>query len=163
MRVHRSSRRPTLARPFCAAMALAAASAFAAAAHAQVYDDPAYLPDPAAYAPTAYVDEIVVPAPLGPDGRPSRLSRAIDIADLDLIAPADRDVLRLRVRATARDLCRELGEEASGPSPLIPSCQDQAVRDARPQVRAAIDRAFARAAYAVQQAPDPYAWRPAPY
>jgi hypothetical protein len=61
------------------------------------------------------------------------------------------------VRDTARDLCRALGEEASGPSPLIPSCEQQAIRDARPQVRLAVDQAYANARYAALDRRDPYA------
>jgi len=163
MRVHRSpTSRPTLSRPLTAALALAAAASFASAASAQTYGEPAYLPDPAPYVPAAYVDELVIPAPLGPDGRASRLSRAVSFSDLDLLVPADRALLRVRIRDTARELCRELGEEGSGPG-IVPSCQEQAIRDARPQVRAAIDTAYARNVYAAQQAPDPYAWRAAPY
>jgi UrcA family protein len=153
---------PRLNRPLGAALALAAAFAVAAPAAAQIYD-----PATDSYSPVAgydaqgpYVDELVVTGPIGPDG-PRRLSRAVGLADLDLVRGEDRALLRIRVRDTARDLCRALGEEASGPSPLIPSCEQQAIRDARPQVRVAIDQAYARARYAALDARDPYA--PYPY
>jgi UrcA family protein len=149
--------RPTtdrITRPLGAALALAAAFAVAAPAAAQIYD-------PATDSYTGpYVDELVVTGPVGPDG-PRRLSQAVSLADLDLATPQDREVLRIRVRDTARDLCRALGEGASGPSPLIPSCEQQAIRDARPQVRLAIDQAYANARYAALDARDPYA--PYPY
>jgi len=142
-----------LNRPLCAALALAAAFAVAAPAAAQVYD-------PATDSYTGpYVDELVVTGPVGRDG-PARLSRAVSISDLDLLTRQDQELLRLRIRDTARDLCRALGEDSSGPSPLIPSCEQQAVRDARPQVRLAIAQAYAGARYAALEARDPYARYP---
>lgn len=140
-----------LNRSLGAALALAAAFAVAAPAAAQIYD-----PATDTYDTGPYVDELVITGPLGPDG-PRRLSQAVSLRDLDLVTPEDREILRIRIRDTARDLCRALGEEFSGPSPLIPSCRDQAVRDARPQVRLAIDQAYARARYASLEARDPYA------
>jgi len=142
-----------LNRPLGAAVALAAAFALAAPAAAQIYDPATdsysapYVAPPADSYTGAYVDELVVIGPAGPDG-PRRLSRAVNIGDLDLATRQDRELLRIRVRDTARDLCRALGEDSSGPSPLIPSCEQQAVRDARPQVRVAIDQAYARVRYA---------------
>ena len=132
--------------PLCAALALAAAAAAAPAA-AQVYADEG----------PAYVDEVVITGPLAPDGRPALLSRVVSIRDLDLATREDQALLRLRIRDTARDLCRELGESDSGGSPIIPSCVDQAVRDARPQMRVAINQAYANARYASLTARDPYA------
>jgi UrcA family protein len=158
MRAHLTSTHLT------AALALAGGAALAAPAAAQVYDTPVYAA-PAystpAYdvAPPAYVEELVIPGPLAPDGRPARLSRVVSIRDLNLVMPQDREILRIRVRDTARDICRALGEDFIGSS-IVPSCQDQAIRDARPQVKLAIDQAYARAAYASLEARDPYAWRP---
>jgi UrcA family protein len=83
----------------------------------------------------------------GPDG-PSRLSQRVSYADLDLTTYQGRDVLDLRIRDTAHRLCRDLGEGSDVSGPLLPSCQDQAYREARPQMRAAIDRAYAQARYA---------------
>jgi UrcA family protein len=144
MRIHLTS-----TPPLCAALALAAA--VAAPAAAQVYADE-----------TPYVDEVVVTGPLDADGRPTRLSRIISVRDLDLATREDQALLRVRIRDTARDLCRELGENDIGSSPIIPSCVDQAVRDARPQVRVAINQAYANATYASLAAGNPYA-RPYPY
>ncbi|MDB5424995.1 MAG: hypothetical protein JWQ29_2411 [Phenylobacterium sp.] len=145
----RSTPHPTPKGPLCAALALAAAGAIAAPAAAQTYVDG-----------SPYVDELVVTGP-SYDGRPARLSRAVSIADLDLSTPQDRAVLRLRVRDTARDLCRALGETGES-GPLVPSCEDQARRDATPQMRVAINRAYARRTYASLAATDPYAM-PYPY
>ena len=97
----------------------------------------------------AYVDEVVVNGAPYSNGRPERLSQAVSIRDLDLTTLEGRDVLRLRIRATARDLCRALGEDRFVSGPLTHrSCEDQAVRDARPQVRFATNQAFERARYA---------------
>lgn len=145
--------RPNLTTPLCAALALAAGAAVAVPAAAQAYADEAPL-----YVSANYVDEVVVPGPLSADGRPARLSRVISIRDLDLATREDQALLRLRIRDTARDLCRALGEDGRGYSPVAPSCEDQAVRDARPQVRLAVNQAYARryAALEFPYAPYPY-------
>jgi UrcA family protein len=127
-------------RALCAALALAAGAGFASSAATQPYagdDQP-------------YVGEIVVSGIFGPYGNPTRLSRTISLRDLDLANRQDQQVLRLRIRDTARDLCRALGEEpgTGGASPIVPSCQTQAVRDARQQLRTAIAQADDRARFA---------------
>ena len=132
-----------------AALALAAAAAVAAPAAAQTY----------AYE-TPAVGEVVVTGALGYDGRPARLSRAVSFRDLDLTTSQDRAVLRMRIRDTARDLCRALSEDG-GATPLIPSCADQALRETSPQLRVAINQA--RRTYASLEATDPYAPMPYPY
>jgi UrcA family protein len=98
----------------------------------------------AAPAQAQYVDEVVVTGPVNRDG-PSRLSQRVSYADLDLATYAGQEVLRLRIRDTARDLCRALGEDRSSWSPLVPTCESQAIRDARGQVRHATRIALARA------------------
>jgi len=160
MRAHPNPTRLNRTRRLSAALALATAAAAAGSAAGQVYVDqtPAYA-DPA----PASVDEVVITGRLGPDGRPDRISRVIGLADLDLTTREDRAVLRLRIRDTARDLCHALGEDSGGSSPLVASCEDQAVRDTRPQVRIAIARAYASLDYASQATANPYAWRPDPY
>jgi UrcA family protein len=93
----------------------------------------------------AAVDEITIYGPrLGPDGRPATLSRVVTIGDLDLRNAGDQRILRERIRATARDLCRELGEspDATAP-PLRQSCAERAVASAQGQMRLAIDQAYA--------------------
>ena len=143
--------RPNLTSQLSTALALAAAAAVAAPAAAQAYDDGPL------YVSANYVDEVIVPGPLSVDGRPTRLSRAISIRDLDLANREDQTLLRLRIRDTARDLCRALGEDGRGYSPVVPSCEDQAVRDARPQVRLAVTQAYARRYAALEY---PYAANP---
>ena len=101
---------------------------------------------PAVQAQT-YVDEVIVEGPYGREG-PRSLSRVVSFADLDLTTPEGREVLRLRVHETAGDLCRTLQEEPDAPSALVPSCRRQAIRDARHQVKRAIDRAYQAATYA---------------
>lgn len=97
----------------------------------------------------AYVDEVVVPAPYRYRGeRPMTLSRAVSYRDLDLATYEGQRVLKMRIRATARDVCRELGEGRGNGGPLLRSCEDDAVRSARGQSRYAIARAQSRSAYA---------------
>jgi UrcA family protein len=123
----------TLIRTAAAAAALTAAAAFGAPAHAQYatpYADP-------------YVDEVVVTGPAGRDG-PRRLSQRVSYADLDLATHAGQDVLRLRIRDTARSLCRALGEDRFSAGPLTPSCEAEAIRDARGQVKHAVRLAYLR-------------------
>ena len=97
---------------------------------------------PAAAQPAPYVEELVVTGPVGPDG-PSRLSQVVSFDDLDLTTPEGQHVLRLRVKDTAQVLCRALGEANAPGDALVPSCEDKAFRDARPQMVAAVRRAFA--------------------
>lgn len=74
-------------------------------------------------------EEIIVEGRYGkvPDSVKS-LSQAVSYADLDLSTEAGRDLLRQRVRLTARFLCNKLGE--TGGSSIVPSCQDEATRSA---------------------------------
>ena len=58
------------------------------------------------------------------------LSMTVSYADLDLSNPADRDILRHRIKLTARYLCDKLGESDTGPG----SCRDEATRDAMRRV-----------------------------
>jgi UrcA family protein len=103
------------------------------------------------------VEEITVVGSIGPDGTPTTLSRAVTISDLDLKSDAGVKEMRTRIRATARDLCRELGESpsASPLSPSLPTCETAAVRTAMgqarmvvAQVRATPDYAFVEPDYA---------------
>ena len=153
MRVHSNSTR--LAG---AALTLAASAAIAAPAAAQyAYAAPVYDP----YAPN-YVGEVVVTGPHRTYGEgPSRLSQVVSIRDLDLATADGRDVLKWRIRDTARHLCRLLGEDNSASSALTPSCVDKAIRDTRPQVRLAVNPAYQRNYSAALTAQNPNA--PIPY
>ena len=142
-------REPVLTRAAIAGAALAGAAialalAPTAAAAQAVYDD------------GTYVDEVVV-TPYYYRNGPDRLSRVVSIRDLDLTTPSGREVMRLRIRDTARDLCRALGE-----SPGSRSCEDQAIRDARPQARLAVNQAFANRSYAYLDSGYPYDFRAYP-
>lgn len=92
------------------------------------------------------VEEIVVFGRMGPDGRPSELSRVVSYRDLDLTTPFGQDVLRQRIRDTARELCAELGEPSRGSTvgSVVPSCRDQAERDAFARMRIAVAQAVPR-------------------
>lgn len=127
--------------PACAALALGAAAAAAPAAAQYAYSAYDHPSD------VAYVGEVVVPGRSRYNG-PTTLSRRVSYRDLDLMTYAGREELKFRVRQTARDICRELGESRNGGGPLLRSCEDDAVRSARGQVRYAIARAEARSAYA---------------
>jgi len=87
-------------------------------------------------------EEIIVEGRLGtvPDSV-KMLSQAVSYADLDLSTKEGRDILRQRVRLTARFLCNKLGESGSSSS-LVPSCQDEAVRSAMSRV-GTIEEGFA--------------------
>lgn len=124
----------------CAALALGAIATATPAAAQYAYDN---------YS-GAYVDEVVVPGTryrYRGDG-PTTLSRVVSYRDLDLATYAGQQVLKMRVRATARDICRELGEGRGNGGPLLRSCEDDAVRSARGQTRMAIARAQSRTYYA---------------
>lgn len=59
----------------------------------------------------------------------SSLSTVVHYGDLDLRYDEDRRILRQRIAYTARNLCDRLGERDRSVS-IIPSCQQQATRDA---------------------------------
>jgi UrcA family protein len=87
------------------------------------------------------VDELVIIGRIGPDGEPDSLSRPVSYADLDLVYYSDREELKARIRVTARDLCRELGETGVSAGGLGRSCDREAYRDAMKQARIAFDEA----------------------
>ncbi len=126
--------------PACAALALGVVVAAPASAQ---------------YAYSAYdhgsnvssVDEMVVAGRYRHSDRDT-LSRAVSYRDLDLASYSGRQELQMRIRVTARDICRELGESPRSGSALTRSCEADAVRSARGQVRVAVARAEARSAYA---------------
>ena len=121
--------------PIAAALAFAGAAAIAAPAVAQEYY----------YEPT--VAEVVVTPLYDRDGR-TTVSRAVSYADLDLTTYGGQQILKQRVRATARDICRELERGATGPMSSRGSCETDAIRGARSQMRFAVNRAYARTYYA---------------
>ena len=102
-----------------------------------------------AMAQTYYtVPEVVVtPDYRGPDGELQRLSRTVDIADLDLRYDRDVREMQRRVRATARQICDELGERDTIPS-VERNCVNDAVRRTDYQMRTAIAQARSSTYYA---------------
>jgi UrcA family protein len=56
-------------------------------------------------------------------------SQTVSYADLDLSTQAGRDILRHRLKLTARYLCDKLGESDST-ADIVPPCQQSAVNDA---------------------------------
>ena len=57
------------------------------------------------------------------------VSQSVGYADLDLSTDAGRDILKHRLRLTARFLCDKLGESDTT-SGVTPSCRDAAYKDA---------------------------------
>jgi len=136
-------------------LGLCAAAAGLAFTAAPAFAQPA--PD-YSYAPT--VEELTIEGRIGPDG-PTRLSRAVDIFDLDLRYDRDVRQMQRRIRTTARQICNELGEHG-GPG-VTPSCEDAAVRSAQRQERFAIAQARSPTYYAYNApAYVPYAGEYAP-
>ena len=137
--------RSRTARRLGLAVAAAGLAAAAAPALAQAYNS---------------VDEVVVSPRLGPDGRPTTLSRTVNIADLDLRYDRDVREMQRRVRSTARRLCDELGERDTIPT-VEASCVNNAVRSANYQMRVAINQSRSGPYYAYA-APPAYAGEYAP-
>ena len=100
------------------------------------------------------VSEITVMGSYGPDGQAETLSAPVTFSDLDLTVPADQDVLKTRIRDTARDLCAKLGETGSGDA-LAPGCADAAQKDAWKQAEVVIATAVPRGAPMAMNEPMP--------
>lgn len=99
----------------------------------------------AAPAAAQVVEEITVMGRLGPDGRPTTLSRAVSYRDLDITTPWGQDELRRRIRDTARELCAELGEPSrTVTGGIVPSCRAEAERDAFASMQVAVAGAVPR-------------------
>lgn len=95
------------------------------------------------------VSDLVVVAPIDPEG-PNRASQVVPYHDLDLRMRGAQEQLKWRVEMAAREVCRDLDRRAPATGTTLTgrSCEREAVQRAKPQVRAAIDRAFAEPAYA---------------
>jgi UrcA family protein len=130
----------------CLTVCAGAAVLAAAPAQSQVYDE----------TPTAYVDEVVVPAPMDRYYNRDRLSARVSYRDLDLTTYEGRRVLEMRIRDTARGLCRQLGEGSAPGDALAPSCVEGAIRGVRPQVKVAIAESYRNPVYAWNDTPYPY-------
>jgi UrcA family protein len=95
------------------------------------------------------VEELTVVGSYGPDGRPQTISRIVDISDLDLRSDTGVDVMKMRIRDTARDICRDLTRiDNTRDLSVQQSCITQAVATARPQMDTAIAQARASQVYA---------------
>lgn len=92
------------------------------------------------------VEEVTVVGRYGPDGEPRTLSRAVSFADLDITTQPGQEQLKQRISDTARELCTELGEPSAAGAGPVPSCRDQAVREASEQMRTAVAAARPRPA-----------------
>ena len=123
-------------RVLAAGLALSIA---ATAAHAQTT-----VKTPTGEAAKTPSGEIIVTAP---SGRPNAkgLSAPVSYRDLDLTTNAGRNSLTQRVRTTARDLCRRLGESNKG-THRAGTCEQDAVNSARDQQRMAVAQATPKGA-----------------
>jgi UrcA family protein len=85
---------------------------------------------------------------VGPNVR--ALSAPVSYRDLDLTTGAGRDTLKQRVKTTAADLCKRLGEGGMGGTPAMTSCEQDAINSAAEQERVAF----------AEPAPSAYATNP---
>jgi len=92
---------------------------------------------------------------VGPETR--TLSAAVSYRDLDLTTESGRTVLTQRVRSTAQDLCRQLGEQNMGSAAVAQSCERDAINSASDQQRVAIANAEPRNLAETTPAPAPVA------
>lgn len=91
----------------------------------------------------AVTEEVVVVARF--QGKQLRsLSVPVSYRDLDLTTASGRTTLQQRVRATAKDSCRRLGEANLGGTAAMASCEDGAVNGAAEQERMAFAKATPR-------------------
>ena len=91
----------------------------------------------------ATVEEVVVVARY--QGKELRsLKVPVSYRDLDLTTEPGRKTLKERVKATAAEACRRLGEAGAGETPMVPSCERGAVESAAQQMRVAIASAVPR-------------------
>jgi UrcA family protein len=93
------------------------------------------------------VEELVITGH-GHGERPASASQRVSYADLNLTQAGDRAVLKHRIVTAAKDVCREVGEDAPLRGNLGKSCQDNSIRDAMVQVRVAFADAHAYQAFA---------------
>lgn len=131
-----------------ALLAIAAASVIAAFAAPAVALDK----DKVGYSPSYYDDEIVVIAPgvvrsdsgerttTGAHIETLTTQRVVDSSDLNLRYDADIAELHRRIRATAREACRDI-DRSTGNIPLTSTseCVSDAVRDAMVQADVLVD------------------------
>jgi UrcA family protein len=106
------------------------------------------------------VGEVVVIGRGGEGPSLRSLSAPVSYADLDLTTAQGRAVLHDRIRATAADLCRRLGDQNMTGSAILPSCVTDAVDAARAQEREAY--ALARPPVYAFAPPPPAAYVPPP-
>lgn len=114
----------------------------------------------------ATAEQLTVTGQYGPFG-PQTLSQVVYYGDLDLTTKAGRDMLDHRIRTTADDLCRRLGQQPHVHAPpLRLSCAEQAVASAKQAEQMAFASARPRGAYAYaapnEAAPVPPPAPPAP-
>ena len=93
------------------------------------------------------VEELVITGH-GHGERAASASERVSYADLDLTRASDRAMLKHRIVLAAKDVCREVGEDAPLRGNLGRSCQDNSIRNAMVDVRIAFADAQAYQAFA---------------
>jgi UrcA family protein len=96
------------------------------------------------------VDELTV---TGHYRNADTISAVVGYGDLDLTTAWGQTELKSRIKATAHDLCKQLGEDDSGASALAPTCVQDAVASANGQMRMAFDQATPRSLAYIPPAP----------
>ena len=100
------------------------------------------------------VEELTVVGRQGVGPNTRSVSAVVSYRDLDLTTESGRAMLNQRVRLTAQDLCRQLGEGNMGATGSAPSCEQDAMNSVGEQQRVAIANASPRA---LAEAPAPVA------
>jgi UrcA family protein len=103
------------------------------------------------------VEELTVIGRQGVGPNTRSLSAVVSYRDLDLTTETGRTVLNQRVRSTAQDLCRQLGENNMGSTGAAPSCEQDALNSVGEQQRVAITNARPHNYATTSPAPAPVA------
>lgn len=106
------------------------------------------------------VEELTVIGRQGVGPNVRSVSAVVSYRDLDLTTESGRAMLHQRVRLTAQDLCRQLGEGGMGGTAAAPSCEQDAINSVSEQQRLAVANAQPRA-LAAAPAPEPARAAPA--
>lgn len=103
------------------------------------------------------VEELTVVGRHGVGPNTRSLSAVVSYRDLDLTTETGRTVLTQRVRSTAQDLCRQLGEDPTAADGVASSCQQDAINSVGEQQRVAIANARPHSYATTTPAPAPVA------
>lgn len=103
------------------------------------------------------VEELTVTGHRGVGPNTRSISAVVSYHDLDLTTEAGRSTLNQRVRTTAQDLCRRLGENNMGSTGVAASCEQDAINSVSQQQQVAIANARPHNYATTTPAPTPVA------